>query len=65
MCKIIYTSSRREENGMGWATDWPFAGIHLMIRVSELTKTPVSRDERVSWDIYYWRRAGGRRNRGC
>ena len=44
VCKIIYTSSRREENGMGWATDWPFAGIHLMMRVSELTKTRISRD---------------------
>ena len=29
---------------MGWSTDWPFAGIHLMIRVSELTKTRISRD---------------------
>jgi uncharacterized protein DUF4159 len=44
VCKIIYTSSRREANGMGWWTDWPFAGIHLMIRVSELTKTRISRD---------------------
>ena len=44
ICKIIYTSGRREANGMGWSTDWPFAGIHLMIRVSELTKTRISRD---------------------
>ena len=29
---------------MGWATDYPYAGINLMTRVSELTKTPISRD---------------------
>ena len=45
ICKMIFTSSRREANGMGWSTDWPFAGIHLMMRVSELTKTRISRDE--------------------
>jgi len=44
ICKLMYTSSRREANGMGWATDWPFAGIHLMTRVSELTKVRISRD---------------------
>jgi hypothetical protein len=43
-CKIKYRSVRREANGMGWATDYPYAGINLMIRVSELTKTPISRD---------------------
>jgi hypothetical protein len=45
-CKIMYESVRREANGMGWGTDYPYAGIHLMIRVSELTKTPISRDGR-------------------
>lgn len=34
-CKIMYESVRREANGMGWGTDYPFAGIHLMIRVSD------------------------------
>jgi hypothetical protein len=43
-CKIMYRSVRREANGMGWGTDYPYAGIHLMIRLSELTKTPISRD---------------------
>jgi hypothetical protein len=43
-CKIKYRSVRREANGMGWSTDYPYAGINLMIRVSELTKTPISRD---------------------
>jgi hypothetical protein len=43
-CKIMYRSVWREANGMGWATDYPYAGINLMIRVSELTKTPISVD---------------------
>ena len=41
-CKIMYRSVRREANGMGWATDYPYAGINLMTRVKELTKTRVS-----------------------
>jgi hypothetical protein len=44
ICKIVYTSVRREANGMGWSTDWPYAGKHLMIRVSELTRTRISKD---------------------
>jgi uncharacterized protein DUF4159 len=44
ICKLVYTSGRRERNGMGWSTDWPYAGIHLMLRISELTKTRISRD---------------------
>jgi hypothetical protein len=43
-CKLMYTSVWREANGYGWSTDYPYAGINLMTRVSELTKTPVSRD---------------------
>ena len=38
-CKIMYTSVRSEANGMGWATDYPYAGINLLTRVKELTKT--------------------------
>jgi hypothetical protein len=37
---------------MGWATDYPYAGINLMTRVSELTKTPISRD--TAGDPNYW-----------
>ena len=44
VCKIQYTSVRYEEMGVGWATDYPYAGINLMTRLSELTKTPISRD---------------------
>jgi hypothetical protein len=34
---------RREANGAGWRTDYPWGQRHLLIRLSELTKT------RVSW----------------
>jgi hypothetical protein len=51
-CKVMYTSLWREPNGMGWATDYPYAGINLMTRVSELTKTPISRDEKANPS--YW-----------
>ena len=43
-CKLMYTSVRREAMGIGWWTDYPFAGVHLMIRASELSKTPISKD---------------------
>jgi hypothetical protein len=42
-CHILYTSVRREPNGSGWRTDYPWAQRNLLIRLSELTKT------RVSW----------------
>jgi hypothetical protein len=44
VCKIEYTSVTREAEGAGWSTDYPYAGINVMTRLSELTKTPVSRD---------------------
>ena len=44
-CKIMYQSVRYEQLGMGWATDYPFAGINLMIRFSELTTARVSFDD--------------------
>ena len=37
---------------MGWATDYPYAGINLMTRVAELTKTPISRDK--EGEPNYW-----------
>jgi hypothetical protein len=45
-CRIMYERVRTEAMGMGWVTDYPYAEINLMTRLSELTKTPVSRDER-------------------
>jgi hypothetical protein len=42
-CRLMYTSVLREEGGMGWGTDYPGADQNLSIRLSELTKTAVSR----------------------
>ena len=41
-CRMFYTSVRREANGAGWRTDYPWGERHLMVRLSELTKTRVS-----------------------
>jgi hypothetical protein len=41
-CHILYTSVRREANGAGWRTDYPWGERRLLIRLSELTKTKVS-----------------------
>ena len=43
VCRIMYTQVRREPSGGGWRTDYPYGEINLTIRLSELTKTPVSR----------------------
>jgi hypothetical protein len=42
-CRGIYTSARMMRSGMGWGTDYPLADINFSIRLSELTKTHVSR----------------------
>ena len=52
VCKMMYTSVYSEQMGVGWSTDYPYAGINLMTRVSELTKTPISQNERG--DPNYW-----------
>jgi hypothetical protein len=52
VCKIMYTSVWSEPQGVGWATDYPYAGYNLMVRLSELTKAPVSRDD--NGDPNYW-----------
>jgi len=41
-CHLLYTSNRREANGAGWRTDYPWGQRHLLLRLSELTKTHVS-----------------------
>jgi hypothetical protein len=51
-CRILYTSVRREPSGGGWRTDYPFGEINLIIRLSELTKTPVE-FERERRPIHY------------
>ena len=55
ICKLMYTSNRREANGFGWSTDYPYAGLNLMIRTSELTKTRISKDsqgEGKYWTVH-------------
>ena len=52
VCKMMYRSVWSEPMGVGWATDYPYAGINLMTRVGELTKTPISRDS--TGDPNYW-----------
>ena len=42
----MYRQVRYEALGMGWATDYPYAGINLMTRFSELTTAQVSTDTR-------------------
>ena len=41
-CRLLYESVRREANGAGWRTDYPWGERHLMLRLSELTKTRIS-----------------------
>jgi hypothetical protein len=43
-CRLMYESVRSEPMGMGWRTDYPYAEINLMIRMSELTKADISFD---------------------
>ena len=52
VCKWMFRSDRSEPGGIGWSTDYPFGEINLLIRLSELTKIPVSRDNRG--DVNYW-----------
>lgn len=42
-CRVMYPSRSYEVGGTGWATDYPDADINFSIRLSELTKTRVSR----------------------
>jgi hypothetical protein len=44
VCRLAYQQVRREASGIGWQTDYPYAEINLTTRLSELTKTRVSRD---------------------
>ena len=43
-CRLMYTQVRREPMGMGWRTDYPYAEINFMIRMSELTRAAVTLD---------------------
>jgi hypothetical protein len=46
VCRLMYTSIRGEPSGSGWTTDYPYAEINFMIRLSELTRTSVSFNDR-------------------
>ena len=41
-CRLMYQSDRREDGGLGWITDYPYAEINFMSRVAELTTTGVN-----------------------
>jgi hypothetical protein len=43
VCRLAYRSVRSEPSGIGWRTDYPYAEINLTTRLSELTRTRVSR----------------------
>ena len=45
-CKLQYSQVRYEQGGMGWSTDYPYAGINLMHRFSDLTTAQISLDDR-------------------
>jgi hypothetical protein len=42
-CRLMYRQVRMHQRGLGWGTDYPDAEINFSIRLSELTKTRVSR----------------------
>ena len=42
-CRGVFRSDRREAGGTGWSTDYPDAELNFSIRLSELTKTRVTR----------------------
>jgi hypothetical protein len=44
-CRAMYSSVRREPGGQGWSTDYPNAEINFSIRLAELTRTRVSKDQ--------------------
>jgi hypothetical protein len=44
-CRLMYERARVEPFGVGWATDYPYAEINLLTRLSELTRTSISRDD--------------------
>jgi hypothetical protein len=52
VCRLAYRSVRAEPSGIGWQTDYPYAEINLTTRLSELTKTRVSRDANQRPNFY-------------
>jgi hypothetical protein len=52
VCRLEYRSVRSEPMGIGWQTDYPYAEVNLTTRLSELTKTRVSRDDNGRPNFY-------------
>ena len=53
-CRLMYASERRGRRGGRWSTDYPFADINFMIRLSEMSTTTVNFDERnepIHWVV--------------
>ena len=48
-CRIAFRQNPYGDGG-GWGVDYPRADINLTFRLSELTKTPVTRDERDGYN---------------
>ncbi len=48
-CRIVFRNSP-DGDGAGWGVDYPRADINLTFRLSELSKTPVTRDEREGYN---------------
>src|SRR5688572_5220963 len=44
-CRGFFRSGFSGDGGT-WLADWPYADINMSIRLREMTRTPVSRDER-------------------
>ena len=45
-CRIAYRQVRTEPLGQGWRTDYPDADHNLMLRLSQLTRTPIRTNPR-------------------
>ena len=43
-CRLMYSSEYRARGMGSWSTDYPFADINFMIRLSEMSTTPVNFD---------------------
>ena len=48
-CRILFRNAPDGDGG-GWGVDYPRADINLTFRLSELSKTPVTRDERDGYN---------------
>ncbi len=44
-CRVAYRQVRREPLGQGWRTDYPDGDRNLMLRLSQLTTTPIRQTE--------------------